>query len=51
MSKDKVKLICDKCNYDWEQTVELFSDIDWKCPKCKDTKEVSTLNYQSNIKS
>ncbi len=39
----KIKFICDKCNHKWMQTYKLFSDINWNCPKCKNSKEVFSL--------
>ena len=42
---DKFKLICDNCEHIWICEVDTFGDVDWNCPKCKSSENVSMLEY------
>lgn len=44
MENDKYKLICNKCDYIWEQEVYGLGDVDWNCPKCK-VADTAMLEY------
>lgn len=46
----RIKLICDKCEKEWEQTVEYMSQIEWVCPSCKSKEHTFSTEIEDDEK-